>query len=197
MRSVSVRYNQLMGYAKNAAVIVGTIVVLHIGLLGCARADAFADCIRDAAGKDLAAKSAFQHCMRDLIVARRPQFKSIADVNMRLQVLLAERQHARIEYLLRHDVGRIETAKGLGRFGNFAWSDVDTRNLVEMSKANRKRERQIATLQRRSNDHPDWSKLREYFRSELSQSPKFKDLMTRFRRQRSEIEPALAGCRRR
>lgn len=185
-----------MDYAKNAVVIVGTIVVLHIGLLGCARADAFADCVRDAAGKDLAAKSEFQRGMRDLIVARRPQFKSVADVNMRLQVLLAERQYARLEYLLRHDVGRIETTKGLGRFGNFAWSGEDTRNFVETSRSNRARERKIETLRRRNNEHPDWPKLRRYFRSELNESPNFKGLMTRFRRRHREIEVTLAACRR-
>lgn len=196
MQAAPGQYNQFMGYAKNAAVIVGTIVVLHIGLLGCTRADAFADCVREAAGNDLAAKSAFQRGMRDLIVAGRPQFKSVADVNMRLQVLLAERQNARLEYLLRHDVSRIETTKGLGRFGNFAWSDADTRKFVETSQSNRARERQIATLRRRNNEHPDWPKLRRYFRSELNGSPNFKDLMTRFRRRQREIETSLAGCHR-
>lgn len=183
--------------SRSTFVILGVAIAIQISIVGPVRADAFADCVRKAASKALKAKTAFQRDMRDLIVEKRPEFMSVANVNMELQILLAERRRAMFEYLLEHDVSRIDTTNGFGQFSNFGWSDEDTQRFAKKSKSNRELERRISTLQGKNNEQPDWPKMREHFRSKLSQSLRFKALMDRFRSQQSDIGAIIAGCHRR
>ena len=172
-------------------------ISLAIGIAtgGPAWAGAFADCVRDAAGRDLAAKTDFQRGMRDLIVQQRPAFKPLADVNMALQITYAEARRAKFDYLLKHDAGRIETTKGLTRFGNFAWSDADTKKFIEESGSYRALEKRLATLKERNNAHPDWPKMRKYFRTALGQSPDFRALMARFQSLQRDVTAVISKCR--
>lgn len=183
--------------SRSTVIIFGIAIAIQITIVGPAVADAFADCVRKAASKAVTAKTAFQRDMRDLIVERRPEFMSVANVNMELQIRFAKRRRAMFEYLLEHDASRIDTANGLGQFSNFGWSDEDTQRFVERSESNRALETQISTLQVKNNKHPDWPKMREYFRSELSQSSSFKALMDRFSSQQGDIEAIISGCHRR
>lgn len=86
--------------SRRTITTVGLAIAIQVAIIGCARADAFADCVRKAASEALRAKKAFQRDMRDIIVEKRPKFMSVATVNMELQILLAERRRAMFEYLL-------------------------------------------------------------------------------------------------
>lgn len=159
-------------------------------------ADAFADCVRDAASEDMAAKTDFQRQLRDLIVRQRPEFEALATVNMELQTLFAEVRRAKFDYLLEHDPGRIDTANGLSKFSNFPWTDEDTALFKEDSVSYRDLESRLATLRKRNDSHPDWPQMREYFRSNLSQSAEFASVLARFQSRENDVETVVAQCRR-
>ncbi len=181
---------------RNIAVSFGISLAIQIAFGGTAWGGGLADCVRDAASADLVAKTEFQRDLRNLIVQQRPAFETLATINKELQTLLAEAQRAKLDYLLEHDPDRIDTTNGLARFSNFAWSDDDTAKFIEASSSYRELEIRTATLHERNNDHPDWPKLREHFRSELSQSPDFAALMTRFQTRQRNVEAEIAKCRR-
>lgn len=159
-------------------------------------ADAFADCVRDAASEDLAAKTDFQRDLRDLLVQQRPEFEALATVNMELQTQYAEVRRAKFDYLLEHDPGRIDAANGLSKFSNFRWTDEDTALFKEDSASYRDLESRLATLRKRNDSQTDWPKMREYFRSDLSQSADFATVMARFQTRQGEIGVMIAQCHR-
>ncbi len=182
--------------SRNLVASFGISIAITIAVAGAASGDGLADCVRDAATADLVAKTEFQRDLRDLVVQQRPEFEPLATVNQELQVLLAEAQRAKFDYLLSHEPGRIDTSNGLARFSNFAWSDEDTAKFIEQSASFRDLEVRIAALQDQNNDHPDWPGLREHFRAGLSQSADFVALMARFQARQSDVEAAIAKCRR-
>ncbi len=51
-------------------------------------------------------------------------------------------------------------------------------------------------LKEKNNNHPNWPKLREYVRSELSRGSHFKALMARFQTRQGDLEAVIAQCRR-
>lgn len=163
---------------------------------GGAWAGEFDDCVRDASDKLLAAKSDFQRDFRDLIVRGRPDFEAIATRNMELQILLAAARRAKVDYLLAHDPDRIETGDGVSRFSNFTWSREDAAAHMEQSPAYRDMETRLSTLLTKNNDDPVWPSLREYFRSELSQSPDFEVLISRLQGHEGEVDAMIAHCHR-
>ena len=121
----------------------------------------------------MVAKVQFQRDLRNLVVQNRPEFEALANVSMELQILFAEARRKKFDHLLKHDPDRIDTANGLGRFSNFAWSDEDAKNFMAESASYRKLEERITRLEEQNNGHPDWPKIRAYFRAELTQSPEF------------------------
>lgn len=159
-------------------------------------ADAFADCVRDAASEDLAAKTDFQRELRDLLVQQRPEFESLATVNMELQTQYAEVRRAKFDYLLEHDPGRVDAANGLSKFTNFGWSDGDKALFMEESGSYRDLEARLSELRLQNNRHADWPKMRAYVRSELSQHPDFTSLVAGFQTRQGEIGAMIAQCRR-
>lgn len=179
---------------RRLAVLVGISFAIQIVISGPAWAGGFADCVREAAARDLEVKREFQRGLRDLIVQKRPEFESLANVNMTLQIMLAEARQAMLGYLLTHDPKRIDTTKGIARFRNFEWSDADSAKLMEKNSSYRELRGRISTLREQNDAHPDWPKLREYFRSELGRNPDFKGLMTRFQTRQSDVEAAVARC---
>lgn len=180
--------------SRSLVASLGISFAIQIAIFGTAWARGFADCVRDAASRDLVAKTEFQRDLRDLIVQKRPEFESLATVNMELQIMLAEARRAMFDYLLRHDPNRIDTTNGLVQFSNLEWFDEDSAKFMEESSSYRELEYRISALQEQNNDHPDWPKLREHFRSELSQSPDFKALMARFQTRQSNVEAVIAQC---
>jgi hypothetical protein len=183
-------------YSRRLATFLWISFAIQIAGGGTAWGSASADCVREAASADLVAKTEFQLDLRNLIVQQRPKFEALATINKELQTLLAEARRAKLDYLLEHDPDRIDTTNGLSRFSDFAWSDEDTAKYIEASGSYRELEIRISTLQERNNDHPDWPKLREYFRSELSQNPEFTALTARFQTQQSYVETAIVQCQR-
>ena len=194
-RATSIRTARIM----RSGILVAFFAIsfaIRIAIGGTASAATFADCVRDAAGRDLVAKTAFQRGMRDLVVQRRPAFRSLATVNMELQIAYAEARRSKLDYLLKHDAGRIETTRGLVRFTNFAWSDADTEKFIEESSSYRELDKRLATLKERNNGHPDWPKMRQYFRTALGQSPDFRALMARFQAGQRDVTAVISRCRR-
>ena len=162
-----------------------------------AHAQSFAECVRDAATRDLGAKTEFQNSLRDLIVRQHPEFAELADLNRDLQVGFAEARRARFEYLLLNDPGRIDTANGLSRFTNFNWTDADTRNFRRANDVYRVLEDRMTELRQRNDGHPDWPELRRHFRTTLNQSSEFMALTARLQANQRAIEARLARCRQR
>jgi hypothetical protein len=179
----------------SSTAFLGISVAIQVAVGGAAWAGAFADCVRDAADRNLVAKTAFQSGLRDLIVRDRPELESLATVQMELQILLAEAWRAKFDHLLTHDPARIDTANGLGRFSNFPWTDADSADFKEESRSYRRLELRISTLEDQNNGHPDWPELRAHFRSELSQDPDFEALMTRFQTEQATVKAVIAQCR--
>lgn len=175
---------------------LGILFTVMVAISGTAWANGFADCVRDAASKHLMAKRQYQGNLRDLIVENHPEFQSLANVNMELQILLAEARQVMFEYLLAHDPDRIDTNNGVSRFSNFDWFDEDSTKLVEESVSYRELDSRISTLQEQNNSHGDWPKLREYFGKELIQTPEYRALAARLQTRQSEVAAAIALCRR-
>ena len=173
---------------------IGLSFAIQIASGGFAWAGGFADCVRDAAARDLVAKTEFQRDLRDLVVQNRPEFETIATVSMELQVLLAEARRAKFDYLLRHDPDRIDTSHELARFLNFEWFDEDSARFRGESSAYRELEDRISALQEQNNGDPDWPKMREHFRSDIGQSPDFKALVTLLQTRQSNMEAMIAQC---
>lgn len=174
----------------------GILATVMVATGGTVWANGFADCVRDAASKHLTAKRQYQGDLRELIVENRPEFQSLANVNMELQILLAEARQAMFEYLLAHDPDRIDTNNGVTRFSNFDWFDEDSTKLMEESGTYRELDSRISTLQEQNNSHRDWPKLREHFRNELSQTPEYRALAARLQTRQNEVAAAIALCRR-
>ena len=175
-----------------AIFVISTAIQFAVG--STAHGDALADCVRETASANLAAKNEFQRGLRNLIVQQQPEFETLATISQNLQLRLAEARLAKYDYLLKHARERINIKEGLSRFSNFDWSDEDTDKLKEESHSYRALEAQIAVLQTKNNSHPDWPKLRAYFRSSLNSSVEFKDLMTRFQVQQNDVEATLTNC---
>jgi len=179
---------------------VGTFFGLCAGYLiaasSAASADAFADCVRAVASQDLASRAAFQRDLRDLVVGQRPEFAALADINMELQTLLAQAQRVRLDYLLEHAPGRLDTASGPAGLTNFDWSDADQAHLMAASGAYRALGARLATARESNNGHPDWPEMRAYFRSQLSRGADYAAIMARLQDRQKDIAAALAQCRR-
>ena len=186
-----------MASGRRAAALFAISLAIGSTIAAPARAGVFADCARDAAGRELAAKTGFQRGLRDLIVRQRAAFKPLADVNMALQIAYAEARRAKFDYLLKHDAGRVDTTAGLSRFTNFAWSDADTEKLRAESRLYQALEKRLATLKEQNNAHPDWPQMRQYIRGTLAQSPDFKILMARFQARQKEVAAMISKCRQR
>lgn len=180
--------------SRNVAAILGIVVAIQFGFDGVARGDAFADCIREAASVNLAARTEFQRDLRNLVVEQKPELTTLATINRNLQIRLAEARFAKYGFLLEHARERINTKNGLSGFSNFEWSDEDTEKFKNESDSYRALETEIAALRAQNDGHPDWPELREHFRSYLNSSEEFEDLMVQLQVGQNEVEATLANC---
>ena len=188
--------NSALKNAIRFGALLGLSFAIHTATSGPASADAFADCVRGTVSADMVAKVQFQRDLRNLIVQNRPRFEALATINMQLQILYAEARRRKFDYLLAHDPERIDTANGLSRFSNFAWSDQDSNNFMAGSDSYRDLETRISQKKDQNNGHPDWPEMRAYFRSELNQSAEFNGVMARFQDRQRAVEADVAQCRR-
>ncbi len=188
--------NSVVNSVFRFGALLGLSFAIHAATSGPASADAFADCVRGTVSADMVAKVEFQRELRNLIVQNRPGFEALATISMQLQILYAESRRRKFDYLLAHDPDRIDTANGLSRFSNFAWSDQDSNNFMAESNTYRDLETRISQKKDQNNSHPDWPEMRAYFRSGLTQSAEFSGVMARFQDQQAEVEADVARCRR-
>lgn len=179
---------------QHGLTIAGMILALQFGALAPSSAAGFAECVGDAAARDFEAKKEFQAALRDLIVRHRPEFESLASLNMELQIAYAQMRKAKFRYLLKHSPARIRTDGGLSKFTNFEWTKEDSERFAGEDAGYRQLEQRKAKLAKANNGHPDWPKLREYFHGELGQRPQFGALMKRFQALQKEVGDLIAGC---
>lgn len=154
----------------------------------------FASCIRALAERDLAGKTTFQERVRALVAARKPEFEELADLNMRLQIALAQGRAAQLAYLAEHEPGRVDTAS-LAKFRNFDWSAADDAALAAQDPAAGALSARIADLRRQNDGHADWPGLREFMRAELSPDPAFRALMLELAQNDRAVRKGLGDCR--
>ncbi len=152
-------------------------------------------CLRAVAAADLAAKSAHQKDLRDLVVRQRPEFTALADINRDLQVLLAEMRFARFEHLLSSAPGRLDSTNGLSAFRNFSWTDDDLKEVMAASPDYRAQAERLEELKAQNNGHPDWPAMREFVRQEFSEEGPFKELIVAFQEHNAALETRLSDCR--
>jgi len=174
--------------------IAGMILALQFSALSPSSAAGFAECVRDATARDFDAKKEYQTALRDLIVRHRPEFESLASLNMELQIAYAQMRKAKFRYLLKHIPARIRTDGGLSKFTNFDWSKEDSERFAGEDAGYRQLEQRKAKLAKANNGHPDWPKLREFFHGELGKRPEYAAMMKRFLARQKEVGDLIAGC---
>jgi hypothetical protein len=155
---------------------------------------AFASCIRALAERDLAGKTAFQEAVRDLIAAQKPEFEPLASLHSAHQIALAQVRAAQLAYLPAHDPGRIDTWS-LSKFRNFDWSAADDAAFAAQDPEAGRLLARVAELREKNDGHPDWPRLREFVRDELSPGPAFRALIADLSVHDRAVRKGLKDCR--
>jgi hypothetical protein len=176
--------------AKLASVTVG-VVALCVPV----RAGAVQECAERAYAQAVSASQEWQHGLRDVLVKVRPDLATLATLEMEHQLALIDRRHAQFQYLLRTNVGRVDTREGLGTFRNFDWAEADARILRQQSSSYVAIERKVVELERQTQAQRDWPAMRDYVRTSLSASPQFQDSLKRLQERERRIEQLLTSCR--
>lgn len=158
-------------------------------------ADGHTTCLREVARADLEAKTAYQEGLRNLIVARQPDFNELADINLDLQVLFAEMRFDRLSYLLATAPARVDGANGLSRFRNFDWTEEDLENLKTTQPEYTAKLARLEALKGRNQGHPDWPEMRAFVKSEMSGGGPLAELTATFMEHNAGMEARLADCR--
>ena len=171
-----------------------TLTVVFVRLSVPARAGAFPECAERAYAQAVSASQEWQHGLRDVLVKVRPDLATLATLEMEHQLALIDRRHAQFQYLLRTNVGRVNTREGLGTFRNFDWTEADARIPRQQSSSYAAIERKVAELERQGQPQRDWSAMRDYVRTSLSASPQFQDLLKRLQERERRIEQILTSC---
>ncbi len=172
-------------------------LVLISALISSANAQStstFRDCIASVALMDFTSKKVFQLGLHDLVVREKPEFAELADVNMKLQVALAQSRRMRLGYLLRADPERLTTSRGMVRFTNFEWSKADAAALTQSSVRFEALRAKINRLKLLNQAHPDWPALRKLFADELTQKREYKELLSRMLGERAAATRRLEKC---
>jgi len=170
------------------------VLIAQMSLIAPAQAAGFAECAQDIANKDFISKQAYQIALRDMIVAPKPEFKELANLNRDLQIAYAELRKAKVAYLLEHDPDRIATTGGLSKFSNFDWSEKDQEKFVQANEAHVQLTEKVEKLKKANNSHPDWGKMRAYMNKELFHKPELSSLMSNFFAGQKKLGNQLAKC---
>lgn len=170
------------------------VLIAQMSLIVPVRAEGFAACAQGIADKDFIAKQEFQVGLRDMIVGPRPDFKALANLNMDLQIALAEARKAVIAYLLEHEPARIATTGGMSKFSNFAWSEKDQEKFVQANEVHAQLAEKVEKLKKANNSHTDWGPMRGYMNRDLSKNPEFEKLIARFMADQKKLGDLLAKC---
>ena len=170
------------------------VLMAQMSLVAPALAMDFVECASGIATKDFVAKKFFQTKLRDMVVGPRPDLKELANLNMELQIALAEARKTIIVYLVEHDPARLSTTGGLSRFSNFEWSDEDQEKFVQANEAHAQLEERVEKLRKANDSHPLWGKMRGFMNRELSKNPEFEKLMTQFMADQARVNDMLLKC---
>jgi len=165
------------------------------GFSTASQATQFNDCITAAVATDLAAKTAFQTALRDLLVREKPGFRGLANLNMDLQIALAQSRQTRLVHLVHTDPSRLAAGGDISQLSNFDWTSEDAARLAQADSHHRKLADNILKLTQRNNGHPQWPELRRYFAEVLATLPEFTAIMANLRDGRRKAEQQLQICR--
>ncbi len=182
---------------KMTAFVLSLFLSLQVANSDVAAADEFISCLEDVAKADLAAKTAYQQGLRDLIVERRPDFSELADINRDIQVLFAEMRFARLDYLLANAPERLERAQGLSQFRNFDWTEEDVGKLTASTPAYQTQIARLEALKVQNQDHPDWPDMRAFVKGEMSEDGALVQLTATFVEHNAAMDAQLTDCKER
>lgn len=132
--------------------------------------------------------------MHDLVAKRAPHLAGLSALNRDLQIALSERRRQQLVYLADTDPGRLITGRGVAHFMNFEWKEADQAAWLKAEPEARALEARIAKLRARSDGHQDWPALRDFYRSQLAESPEMTSAMTAFKQAGAEASAVLASC---
>lgn len=157
-------------------------------------ADEFETCVHGVVAADLVLFTDFQTGLRDLVVAARPEFTELADINMALQIVKAEVRALHFDFLFRHERGRIQTDSGLSAFRNFDWTEEDEGALRSEEPVYDELQERVENLAAQNNGHPDWPQLRETFNPQRTEQPEYRELLEDFESRQADIDAMLNVC---
>ena len=173
----------------------GPIFALALLCSATAQAESLADCAGKISAEYLTARIQYQDQTRDLIVKNKPEFSALAKINRDLQVGMAKGRHAKLQYLLGSDPKRLVTGEGMSKFTNFDWSADDQKVFLQSTAEYKNLEEKIARLKEKNNDHPDWPKMRKYFREQLAPKPEYQNLQKDLFLNSDRLGEELNKCR--
>ena len=162
-------------------------VVLVVLLMTPAHAQGAGEAIRRVRASYAGAQLEWQQGLAALIIQGRPALEAVATRQKDLQLALIELRTARLDYLLDREPSRLVVTQGLPALMNFTWSDADTEAFVRADSRHAALEERVTDLRRLNDEHPDWPALRQYFRTDLTQSPGYQSLLRDFTEQQEIV----------
>lgn len=133
------------------------------------------------------AQRQFQEELADLLVTRRPDLKELILVSRDSQVALIDRRSLEFGYLLANHPERIISDQGISRFTNYDWTDDDANTLKRANPEYEAAIKRIQTLQKRSDEDPQWPALRAANRA-LAKDPDYQKLYERLNQRLEAVE---------
>ena len=160
-----------------------------------ALAASFDECLTAIIDTDLQAKRTFQTDLAAFLIQQNADFTSLADQNRDLQIALAESRRANLVFLLATDPGRMVIDQGVSRFMNFDWSEQDDNAQKASDPEYQKLSDRITELKRQNIKHPDWPRVRQFFKDTLTEMPAFQQMMGAIQASRDAGSKALLECK--
>ena len=151
-------------------------------------------CIEQAAAMDLAAKTAYQTELRDLVVATRSDFTFLADISMTFQITLAQLRAAKIGWLSHQGDARLTTTQGASAFTNFEWSIEDNTAFAAADPAHADLVAKAAQWREMNDNHKVWPSFRAWFGEALASSDELAAITGQLVTARNQLEVHLATC---
>ena len=175
-----------------------TLVLLTFALLGLgvpAQAASFDECLVVIIDTDLEAKQTFQTDLAAFVIQQDSEFLTLAELNRDLQIALAQSRRANLMYLLTTDPGRPVIDQGISRFMNFDWTEQDDNAQKASDPEYQQLSDRITELKRQNIKHPDWPKMRRFFKDTLTKLPAFQQILDTIQGSRKVGDEALLECK--
>ena len=159
-----------------------------------AHADVRSVCLAKGAAMDLAAKTTYQQALRDLAVAKRSDFKFLADNNRDFQITLAQLRAAQIAWLAQVQPQRIVTDQGPANFTNYNWSPEDDEAFIAADPGHASLSNSADRWRRKNDRSKVWPAFRSWFRREVAPTPEFEALTHTLTEARADLATHLSSC---